>query len=45
MNGPAGSPATQKFRGALDELLVYDRALSREEVAALASGVQPRLSF
>jgi RNA polymerase sigma-70 factor (ECF subfamily) len=45
MNGPAGGPATQRFRGDLDELLVYDRALARDEVAALAAGVQPPLSL
>jgi hypothetical protein len=45
INGPAGSVATQQFRGALDELLVYDRALTPDEVAALATGVQPHLSF
>jgi RNA polymerase sigma-70 factor (ECF subfamily) len=34
----------QHFAGAMDELCLYDRSLSEEEVSALASGVQPRLS-
>jgi hypothetical protein len=34
----------QRFYGAIDELAVYDRALSDEELRALASGEQPRLS-
>jgi hypothetical protein len=31
----------QRFFGAMDELLVYERALAPEEIAALAEGVQP----
>ena len=30
--------------GSLDELVLYDRALPPEEVAALAAGAQPALS-
>jgi hypothetical protein len=33
------------FQGALDELLIYDRALSPEEMVSLANGQQPRLSL
>jgi RNA polymerase sigma-70 factor (ECF subfamily) len=44
VNGPMGSNPTQGFRGSLDELLVYDRALSGDEVLALAGGTQPLLS-
>jgi RNA polymerase sigma-70 factor (ECF subfamily) len=32
------------FQGALDELLIYDRALSADEMVSLANGQQPRLS-
>jgi hypothetical protein len=35
----------QRFEGAIDELCLYNRALSDEEVAALAAGAQPRLSL
>jgi RNA polymerase sigma-70 factor (ECF subfamily) len=34
----------QKLNGAIDELLLYDRALGPREIAQLASRVQPRLS-
>jgi hypothetical protein len=44
INGPKGSHPTQLYRGSLDELLVYDRALSPDEVLALAGGTQPLLS-
>jgi RNA polymerase sigma-70 factor (ECF subfamily) len=37
------SHVDQKLRGAIDELLIHDRALSAEEIAALASGLQPPL--
>jgi hypothetical protein len=33
----------QRFRGQLDELAIYDRALSLAEIAALAAGTQPPL--
>ncbi len=35
----------QDFDGLLDELLVYDRPLAPEEIAALAAGAQPPLSL
>ena len=44
VNGPKDSRPTQRFKGALDELLVYDRALTSDEVLALAGGTQPLLS-
>jgi RNA polymerase sigma-70 factor (ECF subfamily) len=44
VDGPQGSRPTQVFRGSLDELLVYDRALGADEVLALAAGTQPSLS-
>jgi RNA polymerase sigma-70 factor (ECF subfamily) len=44
VNGPKDSRPTQGFRGSLDELLVYDRALSGDEILALAGGTQPLLS-
>jgi RNA polymerase sigma-70 factor, ECF subfamily len=42
-NSRTQSAANQRFTGGIDELVLYDRALSDEEVAALASRVQPRL--
>ena len=33
----------ENLEGVMDELIVYDRALEREEVAALAAGTQPAL--
>jgi RNA polymerase sigma-70 factor, ECF subfamily len=42
-NSRAQNAANQRFAGGLDELVLYDRALSDDEVAALASRVQPRL--
>ena len=44
INGPDPSVTAQRFVGALDELLVYDRPLANGEVAALASGTQPRVA-
>jgi RNA polymerase sigma factor (sigma-70 family) len=41
INGPDTALARQRFIGAVDELLVYQRALSPAEIAALAGGVQP----
>jgi hypothetical protein len=35
---------TQQLAGAVDEVAIYDRTLSADEVAALADGGQPRLS-
>jgi RNA polymerase sigma-70 factor (ECF subfamily) len=43
VNGPEPGPAQDRFRGSLDELLVYDRALPGREIAALAARVQPRI--
>jgi RNA polymerase sigma-70 factor (ECF subfamily) len=42
-NGPDPAVTTQRFAGALDELLVYRRALADEEIAALADGARPGL--
>ncbi len=42
-NGPSGGAARERFRGLLDELVIYDRALSSDEIHALATGTQPRL--
>jgi hypothetical protein len=36
-----GKKFNQRFHGAMDELLVYDRALGDAEIAALARGAQP----
>jgi hypothetical protein len=38
-----GRDANQRFQGAIDELLLYQRALSPAEISALAAGLQPRL--
>ena len=38
---PATKVSAQGFRGDLDELMIYDRALSGFEIGALASGAQP----
>jgi RNA polymerase sigma factor (sigma-70 family) len=42
LNVPDPSHPTEVLEGAVDDLAVYERALSREEIAALASGVQPK---
>jgi RNA polymerase sigma-70 factor (ECF subfamily) len=42
--GSSGQKVSQKFHGMIDELVMYDRALSPTEVAALAAGTQPALS-
>jgi RNA polymerase sigma-70 factor (ECF subfamily) len=42
VNGPEPGDARDRFRGDLDELLVYDRALREPEIAALATRVRPR---
>jgi RNA polymerase sigma factor (sigma-70 family) len=39
-----GHHVGQKFHGMIDEVVIYDRALGPEEVAALAAGTQPALS-
>jgi RNA polymerase sigma-70 factor, ECF subfamily len=41
----AADPAVvnQKLNGGIDELIIYDRALAPDEIAALAAGTQPRL--
>jgi hypothetical protein len=31
----------QRFEGAVDELLVYERALNAQDIAALAGGARP----
>ena len=41
LNGPANTRRGQQLRGAVDEVLIYDRALPPEQIAALAAGVQP----
>jgi RNA polymerase sigma-70 factor (ECF subfamily) len=41
VNGPEPGRARDLFRGSIDELMVYDRALSEAEVGALAAKVQP----
>jgi RNA polymerase sigma factor (sigma-70 family) len=40
---PAPTWSQQAYRGRMDELAVYDRALPAAEIAALAGGVQPRI--
>jgi RNA polymerase sigma-70 factor (ECF subfamily) len=42
-NGADRTRADELFQGAIDELLVYDRALDRREIVALAGRAQPRL--
>jgi hypothetical protein len=42
VNGPDPTVATQRFIGALDELAIYQRALSDDEVRYLAEGVTPQ---
>jgi RNA polymerase sigma-70 factor, ECF subfamily len=44
VNGPDPAAVRELFQGALDELVIYDRALAPDEIRALASGAQPRLS-
>jgi hypothetical protein len=41
MNGPPGDAAEELFKGALDELVIYNRALPDAEIASLATGLQP----
>jgi RNA polymerase sigma factor (sigma-70 family) len=41
LNVPDPNHPTEILDGAMDEIAVYERALSRDEIAALASGVQP----
>jgi Concanavalin A-like lectin/glucanases superfamily len=45
INGPDAEFVRELFQGALDELLIYDRALTPEELVSLANGQQPRLSL
>jgi hypothetical protein len=40
-NGPETTPVVEFFRGAIDELVLYDRALSEAEIKALAQGAAP----
>jgi RNA polymerase sigma-70 factor (ECF subfamily) len=42
VNGPEPGPAQDRFRGAIDELSIYDRALPRSEILALARRQPPR---
>jgi hypothetical protein len=41
LNGPENTRRGQQLKGAVDEVLTYDRALPPEQIAALAAGVQP----
>jgi RNA polymerase sigma factor (sigma-70 family) len=34
----------ENLEGVMDELIIYDRALTRDEIAALASGTQPEIT-
>lgn len=43
VNGPDTADVTERFGGSLDEVVLYGRALSAREVAALAAGAQPAL--
>ena len=38
LRGPDRQRIEQRFEGAIDDLLVYERALSAEEISALARG-------
>jgi sialidase-1 len=42
VNGPDPEVVSQKLKGAVDEVILYDRALSAAEIAALAAGGRPR---
>jgi RNA polymerase sigma-70 factor (ECF subfamily) len=42
VNGPDPAVVSQKLKGAVDEVILYDRALSAAEIAALAAGGRPR---
>jgi RNA polymerase sigma factor (sigma-70 family) len=44
IDGPNLTRLAQKLPGAVDEVAIYDRALTPGEMAALAHGEQPRLS-
>jgi hypothetical protein len=41
VNGPDQSDVKEHLEGVMDELVIYDRALAPDEVAALAAGAQP----
>jgi hypothetical protein len=41
VNGPDPAAVDELFEGALDELVMYDRALDRSEIGALAARQQP----
>jgi RNA polymerase sigma-70 factor, ECF subfamily len=43
INTPDQGLIKENLEGVMDELLIYDRALASEEIAALASGTQPPL--
>jgi RNA polymerase sigma factor (sigma-70 family) len=43
VNVPDPEMPTELFAGAIDELLIYRRALGAEEIAALAGGTEPRI--
>ena len=42
INGPDASSASELYEGAMDEVLIYNRALADAEIEALAAGVPPR---
>jgi hypothetical protein len=42
LNVPDPNHPTEVLEAAVDEVAVYDRALKQGEIAALASGAQPR---
>jgi RNA polymerase sigma-70 factor (ECF subfamily) len=44
INGANPDHVTERFDGAIDEVLLFARALGPGEIAALASGSQPRVS-
>jgi len=43
VNVPDPDRPTELFDGALDELVIYGRALAGDEIAALASGAEPKI--
>jgi hypothetical protein len=45
VNVPDPNRPTELLEGAVDELMLYGRALTPEEVAALASGAEPRVGI
>jgi RNA polymerase sigma factor (sigma-70 family) len=45
VNVPDPERPTELFEGAIDELMVYGRALTAEEVSALANGTEPKVGI